>query len=720
MADSFPNINFPRVDFSSLGALPALAEEAQGTEARKKALADLPAKMGVEDLRAAASRLLSGGSPTKTNIETAIRLLTAAQQQEANESYSKWITKLPATPLPGGTTGGAVTAPPIPYAPVTPAVPGPPAAATVPSPGFGPNPLAVPPPPVVAPQGALPADTTVGALPADTIPPVALNQNPAPPPGPPMLPIPGGQTPPITGPQPYEPYPGIPPGRPGQRIGLSPSDQLLAQAQGGLPPPPPRGPQYAQAGTPSVTVGPVVPVGPSVPAEAPGGVPSAPPPTGAAPLAGVPAAAPGLPSWMQGAQARPAVVPAAPAPAAPLPASDRPPGISDKAWQARQEAAQLGNQILSGPRTSANSGAMKLLEAQHKAALNRTEMSPDDVSYEAARIQSLQETGRDITRRQYDLDKQIGPERYKTAETKYKDLSVKGDQATELMAVLNRLQQIRNDPNFVSGGKFADLYGNTVKEVYGIARSLKEFGIDIPNVAGLPKLVERITDPHLKSAALMDEFKSLTAQALMSHVGSLSKGFSEGDRLFVEKQFPSLMSTPEGIDKVINNLGALANHAREITNTARDYMDYRQRDATIYGLDGAIERYRDNNPLFANKDGSLTPLGQQLVGSTRPRVGPFGGPGAGGYNARPTDLGGGPPPSSFGPVPTIVPQGNLNMPAQLNQQSPPPVGTMVDEYILPQHEGKVYYDQNGTPAGRVKEGKPVPFKGPSRVWFPPR
>jgi hypothetical protein len=80
MADLYPNIRFPSIDFSPLARLPETIDAAQRRAAEKTALADLPENASISEMRAAANRLAQSG-----NLESATRLYTAAQARETSD-----------------------------------------------------------------------------------------------------------------------------------------------------------------------------------------------------------------------------------------------------------------------------------------------------------------------------------------------------------------------------------------------------------------------------------------------------------------------------------------------------------------------------------------------------------------------------------------------------------------------------------------------------------
>ncbi len=79
MANLYPNIHFPKIDFSSLGDLPDVYRSAQEHRQLKDSLADLDSS-DPKSLRAAAARAFAVGS--RDGIEAGMRLSTAAQAQE--------------------------------------------------------------------------------------------------------------------------------------------------------------------------------------------------------------------------------------------------------------------------------------------------------------------------------------------------------------------------------------------------------------------------------------------------------------------------------------------------------------------------------------------------------------------------------------------------------------------------------------------------------------
>jgi len=393
--------------------------------------------------------------------------------------------------------------------------------------------------------------------------------------------VPGG--PPL--PPPAAPAPAAPVHNPNMtEAPQSPSDELLARTEGqGMPP---RGPQLAQAG--------------------PGPIPGLTSPPGAPQVPGM--------EVFQGAQAQPMTTPQAP----PAQLPPRLAGPGSEVDAARQEAMQAGSELIKmGPRM-ANTPAYKAYEQQFRSALARTKMSQSDQDYNLDRIQRAQRGQPEITKTDWELEKKIAPERYKEAEKVYIEQEKKGAQSQELFSTLKRLDEITKDPNFVSG-KYAHTYGEIVNRFASIA---KLTGIQAPDISALRAKVNSIAEPHLKAAALIEEFTSLSNNALMAHVGSFSKSFSDADRAFTERIFPQILQTPGGIAKIIDNLKAMAAYNTGIAKTARDYMKEHGNNATPYGVHEAVQKYAAENPLFVDANGKPTERGQAIITAAQPSARP--------------------------------------------------------------------------------------------------
>jgi hypothetical protein len=374
---------------------------------------------------------------------------------------------------------------------------------------------------------------------------------------------PGGPAP--AGPDLFQGRPGAIPGvGPQSALPPSPSDAIIAAAQQGTAP---------QQAPPTQLAGP----------------PPAPGP-----------AAPQGPAWLQGAQA-PAVPAQQAAPAAPAGPLKMP------AYQANAQAeADAVGQALSGmPRQLMNSGPGRALMERFRDAMSKLRLTPEQQSWQEERISRAREGKPDISFSEYQTQVKTAPERIKEVGKLYVEQEKKSAQSQDLISTLNRMEQITKDPNFISGSS-ATAYAEGVNKLSSIAKTI---GIDPEEIKGR---LGSIIQPHLKAAALVQEFTALSNAALMAHIGSFSKSFSDADRAFVEKIFPQIIQTPGGISKIIANLKDIAEHAKGSTRAVRQYMQDKDLKVTEHGFYEAINDYGDKNPLFINPDGSLTSRGKQM------------------------------------------------------------------------------------------------------------
>jgi hypothetical protein len=238
-------------------------------------------------------------------------------------------------------------------------------------------------------------------------------------------------------------------------------------------------------------------------------------------------------------------------------------------------------------------------------AMGKLKLDKEQQSWMEERISRRQSGKPDISFGDYKLELQQAPKRIDEAEQIYLDHRKNAGKSQELAAVLNRMETITKDPNFKSGA-YANLHAEAVNKLTSLARIA---GVDPAEFTGRLKA---ITDPQLRAAALTQEFTSLSNSALMAHVGSFSKSFSDADRKFVENIFPQIIQTKEGIQSIIGNLRDMAAYSQTVAKEARSYMKNNPLRATTWGIDEAVDEYTSKNPLFINKNGELTPEGKKL------------------------------------------------------------------------------------------------------------
>jgi hypothetical protein len=367
----------------------------------------------------------------------------------------------------------------------------------------------------------------------------------------------------------------LPPGPP------SPSDAILAQAQGAGPPPAPPGPQLA---------------GPLPPPEAPPG------PSPMAPGPGVGFIPPqqGLP------------VPPAPLAPAPPPRAGMPIKPADQ-LQGEATEVRVGKELMQMPPRSAGWPQFQVFKQKFMNALSQQKLTEKESAYQMDQVQRHWLGEEPQTRSEWEGENKTREYVFKQAHEFYTGSEKTAEKSTELLGTLRRLDQIRNSPGFISG-EAGQSFASMMAGIAGIASVA---GIPLTtgeDVGAFRARINKIAEPSLKSAALAEEFDALSKRALQAHVGSFAKSFSEGDRLFTEKYFPQVTASPGGIGAVIGDLRLMAEHAQGVAKTARDYMRGKERGsrATEWGLRQAIDAYNEKNPLYANPDGSLTPAGQRL------------------------------------------------------------------------------------------------------------
>lgn len=122
MADLYPNIRMPQLNFDWLGELGPISEGVQSREGLKTSLADLQSS-DPKSLREAAARAFSLG--TKEGIDAGVKLSAAAQHQEDNATRAaqtniqmEYLKKLGSGGLlTGGLPGAQAPTPETPYVP---------------------------------------------------------------------------------------------------------------------------------------------------------------------------------------------------------------------------------------------------------------------------------------------------------------------------------------------------------------------------------------------------------------------------------------------------------------------------------------------------------------------------------------------------------------------------------------------------------------------------
>lgn len=500
------------VDFSWLGELPGIYRESQDRSDKKATLADL-SSTDPDSLEKKAGDLIRRGFLAEglSLQQAALARRTLTQKGAADAAYAEWIKTF---------KGGAGAAPPPAdtgnVSVIPPAATAPPPPASLPSQSPA---VAFPPPPSTGPRSALP------------------------------MPQQAAEAPP------------------------SPTEQILAQAEGGGPAPLGPGPQLA-----------------------------GPPPT--------PDTPPGLsPATVQGALARPAPALPTAAPVPPAP-SAAPGAVTPAQAQGQAQAVKVGDIMLTMPPGSQRSPAFQMFMAQFRNALAKQNLSPEMTSYQVDNIQSIQAGNGPLTHAEWKANVEAGPGKYKDTLKDYGEFKDAGNKSQGMLNNIAQMDRISKDPNFVSG-LLSGKYGDWINKLSSLAQ--------IAGVASFtPKAVTDIVNstmaPHLKAAALREQFESLSNSAVLANAGSLSKGFSEGDRIFTAKMFASAANTPGGIAAINEQLAAIAKHNVGLAKVATEYMADTEKGAksTPWGLQKAIDKYNAENPLFVDKDGNPTALAKKV------------------------------------------------------------------------------------------------------------
>ena len=277
---------------------------------------------------------------------------------------------------------------------------------------------------------------------------------------------------------------------------------------------------------------------------------------------------------------------------------------------AQAEAAAVGQALSGMPRQLMTSGPGRALMERFRDAMGKLKLTPDQQAWQEERIARRQAGQPDVSFGDYKLELQQAPDKIKSAEKIYLDTEKKAGQSQQLIATLDRMSTLTQDKDFIAGTS-ANKYAEGVNQVLSL---MKIVGVD--PTAFKNRLGQLATSAE-RSAAINQEFTSLSNQALMAHVGSFSKSFSDADRAFVEKIFPQILQTPGGIKAIIGNLRQMAEYDRGVSKEARSFMKNNPLRATSWGVNEVIDKYADEHPLFVNKDGSLTTEGQKVVASAQ-------------------------------------------------------------------------------------------------------
>jgi len=364
------------------------------------------------------------------------------------------------------------------------------------------------------------------------------------------------------------PAPPVGPGVPGN-MAASPSEELLARAEGGPVAPQP-GPRFAQAG----------------------GAPSLPPQ----------AAPPALPPWMQGAQAQPMTVPQASVGAPPLQQRN----VQDVAvMEAKKLEQQLQATAALGPK--APQGLLQSLLVRYRNALEKTQLTPDQKNYEFEQTQRRLQGLERMPFADFLNRKETAGKNLEEVQNYYKEYRKESQSQGNVVRTIDRMEKIMEHPEFTSGRGTA-LYSTAVSAMQGLTGIAKVYGIAFPE--DWQKRIDAIADPAKRATALAEEFTALSNKLVKDSLGTLGNQISEGDRGFVERMFSSLSLTPQGNRALLKFMRMTAEHAQNNEKWAREYRQTAKGTANAPDMEAYIARKQEENSLFV-KNGQLTEAGKK-------------------------------------------------------------------------------------------------------------
>jgi hypothetical protein len=153
-------------------------------------------------------------------------------------------------------------------------------------------------------------------------------------------------------------------------------------------------------------------------------------------------------------------------------------------------------------------------------------------------------------------------------------LNQSGANAQSKLNTLSALDNLMKDPNFYSG--FA---GPTKMRA---TQALTSLGIANPN-----------------AASAQETFNALSQKFVLDLAGgSLGTGFSNADRDFLQGQVPNLQSTPEGNQRLIGYMRAVAKREQQVADLARKYAAQNKGRFDQSGFNNFITQWAEQNPLF--------------------------------------------------------------------------------------------------------------------------
>jgi len=196
----------------------------------------------------------------------------------------------------------------------------------------------------------------------------------------------------------------------------------------------------------------------------------------------------------------------------------------------------------------------------------------------------------------------------------YGDTIAAGKSSSSMLNVLDRMDQIAKDPNFIAG-KMTGRYGDFISSMNSIAQAINLDLKSYPEFQNLVKLLASPVDNHVKAVAAREAYDSLAGKAVFEMAGgNFSKGFSEGDRIYMANILGSSGNTPRGLTAIRGQLRAIAEYNQGLAKAANKYMTSNERGgtATPWGLEAAMDEYKNNNPLFRDAQGNLTERAKKL------------------------------------------------------------------------------------------------------------
>lgn len=318
--------------------------------------------------------------------------------------------------------------------------------------------------------------------------------------------------------------------------------------------------------------------------------------------------APAQPSWLPAAQAQPMTTP----PPAPRPPPNYGPvGVDPGQADARAEVARIGQSLAGMPPKVAQSGEGRALLQQFNSALTRLKVDPKERDYQLARIQRAQNGEPDFSRAEYDFEKTVAPKRFEEFQKTYTKYSDEEKEGRKLGQTTYRLGEILRNDKFAAG---APGYLDMAKRgISSFADTLRAHGVP-EGILPSRETLAAMNEP----TALRELFTSLANQGVINALGgSLGRGISSTDQVFMSKAFPDLMKTREGSQLIVDFMDELASRKRLGAEAVRKYgKDVGDFKASPMGADAAANKVLDeqtSKPILVGPDGKSTPLGERMA-----------------------------------------------------------------------------------------------------------